>query len=155
MQCATSGANDQPQPPYATFFAKQFFVSWSGVLTLVYTGFPQSILSLKSFLESRCPTLAQEHPGSKWPKTSLAAVNDENANISKGQLEILHEICEAANSLLTGQGADQCPIQFNSFSYVHFQNRFVRSYKTLYVIPGESHKSSLANAGLSRVFSSG
>lgn len=126
IECANSSQTGRQRSPRATFYAKEFFVSWSGVLTLVYVGFPQLVLDLKSLLHSTCPALASEFPGSKWPKTSLAAVNDESPSITKEQYLILREVCEAANAQLRKTGADRMPLQFDSFSYVHFQDRFVR-----------------------------
>lgn len=124
LQCVGPCSPGQLGPAHATFFAKQFFVSWSGVLVLAYTGFPQPLLNVKAMMDSECTGIAPENPGSKWPKTSLAAVNDGCAGITKQQLAVLHKICRAANSILSTKAADQMPIHFQSLSYVHFQNRF-------------------------------
>lgn len=123
LQCAGPCSPGQLGPAYATFFVKQFFVSWSGVLVLAYTGFPQPLLNVKAMVDRECTSIAPENPGSKWPKTSLAAVNDECPSITKQQLAVLHKICRAANSILLTKAADQMPIHFRSLSYVHFQNR--------------------------------
>lgn len=121
LQCLRDASPGRVGPACATFFIKQFFVSWSGVLTLVYTGFPAPILKVKDSLHGQC--IANENPGSRWPKTSLAAVNDEQPSMSQEQILGLQKICSAANSLLTASGIDQIPIHFESLSYVHFQNR--------------------------------
>lgn len=47
-----------------------FFVSWQGVLTLAYRGFPQSLVDLKQQVTDFYGGLPRESPGSKWPKTS-------------------------------------------------------------------------------------
>jgi hypothetical protein len=53
--------------PYA------FFVSWQGVLTLAYAGFPPSLVALKEHI-SEFYAVPGENPGSRWPKTSLGAL---------------------------------------------------------------------------------
>eukprot|EP01026_Neomeris_dumetosa_P069451 TRINITY_DN6867_c0_g1_i11.p3 TRINITY_DN6867_c0_g1~~TRINITY_DN6867_c0_g1_i11.p3 ORF type:complete len:124 (-),score=5.17 TRINITY_DN6867_c0_g1_i11:46-417(-) len=57
-----------------------FFISWQGVLTLAYSGFPQPLLNLKQQLQLLCETLPPENPGSKWPKTTLGATNKISPN---------------------------------------------------------------------------
>lgn len=121
LQCV--GPDSERGHTYATFFPKQFFVSWCGVLTLVYTGFPQTLLNLKADLGRACSCIAPENPGSKWPKTGLAAVNDDAPSITKEQFLELQHICQVATSLLQAAAADQMPIRFDSLSYVHYQNR--------------------------------
>jgi hypothetical protein len=46
-----------------------FFVSWQGVLTLAYRGFPQPLAQLKQQITDFYQGLPRESPGSKWPKT--------------------------------------------------------------------------------------
>jgi hypothetical protein len=46
-----------------------FFVSWQGVLTLAYRGFPQQLVQLKQQITDFYQGLPKESPGSKWPKT--------------------------------------------------------------------------------------
>lgn len=46
-----------------------FFVSWQGVLTLAYRGFPQALVQLKQQITDFYGGLPKESPGSKWPKT--------------------------------------------------------------------------------------
>lgn len=47
------------------FQTHRFFVSWSGVLTLAYSGFPPALEDLKAGLEQTVPTLPPENPGSR------------------------------------------------------------------------------------------
>ena len=54
LQCFSHASAGHEGPAYATFFIKQFFVSWSGVLTLVYTGFPAHVLKIKGNLHGHC-----------------------------------------------------------------------------------------------------
>jgi hypothetical protein len=46
-----------------------FFVSWQGVLTLAYRGFPAPLAQLKQQITDFFQGLPRESPGSKWPKT--------------------------------------------------------------------------------------
>ena len=48
-----------------------FFVSWQGVLTLAFSGFPPALVELKSAMAEACPELPPENHGSKWPKARL------------------------------------------------------------------------------------
>ncbi len=86
----------QKTPP--TFLVPyQFFVAWDGVLTLAYKGFPQELANLKSELDLHFPELPKENPGSKWPKTSLAALSDASSPLTLAQLTKLREVCDEFN----------------------------------------------------------
>eukprot|EP00887_Chlorella_sp_A99_P004960 scaffold4.g4960.t1 len=69
-----------------------FFVSWHGVITLAYRGFPPALVDLKARLAVAHPGLPPERPGSLWPKTSLGALRD-GAALSREQLAALLRIC--------------------------------------------------------------
>ncbi|KAI8463134.1 MAG: hypothetical protein J3K34DRAFT_157295 [Monoraphidium minutum] len=69
-----------------------FFVSWQGVLTLVYKGYAAPLVQLKSDLTEFYSALPPEMPGSLWPKTSLAALRD-GARLTPEQLAALIAIC--------------------------------------------------------------
>ena len=51
-----------------------FFVSWQGVLTMAYSGFPPALISLKAAIADACPGLPPEKAGSKWPKVSTLSL---------------------------------------------------------------------------------
>jgi hypothetical protein len=51
-----------------------FFVSWQGVLTLAYRGFPAPLAALKQAVPGFYGGLPKESPGSKWPKTRWACL---------------------------------------------------------------------------------
>ena len=53
-----------------------FFVARSGVLTLAFSGYTEALIRLKAELEGAIPGIAAENPGSRWPKTTLAALRD-------------------------------------------------------------------------------
>eukprot|EP00201_Polytomella_parva_P012198 CAMPEP_0175066552 /NCGR_PEP_ID=MMETSP0052_2-20121109/16573_1 /TAXON_ID=51329 ORGANISM="Polytomella parva, Strain SAG 63-3" /NCGR_SAMPLE_ID=MMETSP0052_2 /ASSEMBLY_ACC=CAM_ASM_000194 /LENGTH=282 /DNA_ID=CAMNT_0016333269 /DNA_START=99 /DNA_END=947 /DNA_ORIENTATION=- len=81
----------------------RFFVSWQGVLTLAYSGFPPAILDLKHRIAS-LPGIPQEYNGSKWPKTSLACLRD-NCRLTPEMYKKLNDICkEESKSLLISLG---------------------------------------------------
>lgn len=69
-----------------------FFVSWQGVLTLAYSGFPPALLGLKAAVDAAAPALPAESPGSRWPKTSLACLRD-GRRLTPDQLATLSAIC--------------------------------------------------------------
>ena len=101
-----------------TFQPLQFFVSWNGVLCVVYKGFPPSIASLKRLLPLACH-LPQENPGSRWPKTSIAALNDGVA-LTENDLRLLVSICKTASCKL-----HLCPaVAVKQLSYIHYLCRF-------------------------------
>lgn len=103
-----------------TFQPLQFFVSWNGVLCLVYKGFPPAIAGLKRFLFLVCD-LPAENPGSLWPKTSLAALNDDIA-LTEDELALLLSVCEAASSKLK----QVCRrVAVKRLHYIHYMCRFV------------------------------
>lgn len=72
------------------------FVAWNGVMALVYEGFPRSLTEAKRRLAAMSlPGIGGEESfGSKWPKTTLAAVEDDSPDITPDQLGRLQSICE-------------------------------------------------------------
>lgn len=100
------------------FEVAEFFVSWQGVLTVAYTGFPDALLQLKSQIADCYPGLVKEFPGSKWPKTSIACLRD-NKRLSREDLEKLRDICSEENSYLTSTTP---LVEVNHLSIVLFAN---------------------------------
>ena len=78
---------------------KQFFVAWSGVLTLAWRGFPPEIEALKRDIASAFPALKPENPGSRWAKTTLGCLRDTK-RLTPEQLERLGNICARFRSPL-------------------------------------------------------
>ncbi|CAB9506456.1 expressed unknown protein [Seminavis robusta] len=70
------------------------FVAWNGVLTLVYEGFPPSLIQAKEIMSSSIPNLKKENFGSKWPKSTLAAVFDTAPEMTLAELTRLKDICD-------------------------------------------------------------
>ncbi|KAL7466427.1 hypothetical protein ACHAXS_006720, partial [Conticribra weissflogii] len=64
------------------FTPKSFFVSWNGVLVLLFQGFPLSLEQLKDSLNEECTNRVSgykaENFGSKWAKVTLAALREKN-----------------------------------------------------------------------------
>lgn len=83
------------QQPTALLRPVGFFVAQYGVLALVYDGFPRSLLDLKARLEAEAPGLPPENPGSRWPKTTLAALHD-GQHLSVADLHTLRDLCDEA-----------------------------------------------------------
>lgn len=71
-----------------------FFVSWQGVLTLAYRGFPAPLVALKQQITDFYQGLPKESPGSKWPKTSLASLK-EGKRLTPDQLQRLNQLCRS------------------------------------------------------------
>ena len=82
--------------------SRPFFVAWNGVLVLTYAGFPPPLAALKAALNSDADTLGlrPEQFGSKWPKTTLAALDDSAPPLSLAQLTQLRAACDKHAALL-------------------------------------------------------
>ncbi|KAG2493056.1 hypothetical protein HYH03_008719 [Edaphochlamys debaryana] len=83
-----------------------FFVSWNGVITLAYSGFPPGLAALKAGINDSLTALPQEYSGSKWPKTSLGALHDRG-RLTPDQLAALNAICREESAKLSQQEDDQ------------------------------------------------
>lgn len=77
-----------------------FMVSWNGVLCLAYSGYPPSLARLKQRMAA-LPGLPPEYPGSKWPKTSLAALRD-GLRLTPAQLSALNAAAQEVNTHMFG-----------------------------------------------------
>ena len=94
-----------------------FFVAWSGVLALVYEGFPPCLVDIKATL-TRSLSVAPEKFGSLWPKTTLAALRDDSP-LSLPELERLRELCkEHADGM-----CEEPPVVVDSISVVEYEQR--------------------------------
>jgi hypothetical protein len=78
-----------------------FFVSWQGVITLAYKGFPPALVNLKKDLTDYFQHLPKENPGSRWPKTSLGALKD-GQRLTPEQLEQLNAVCRCVLDVRSG-----------------------------------------------------
>ncbi|GMH39638.1 hypothetical protein BSKO_07536 [Bryopsis sp. KO-2023] len=101
---------------------KCLFVSWNGVLTLVYRGFPPCLTKLKSDVSSAFPGLPKENPGSLWPKTSLAALKDK-CRLTPDQLQQLNNICRDVSEGLTAIVPEDLTVLVENLSVVVYECR--------------------------------
>ena len=77
-----------------------YFVAWNGVLTLVYDGFPPVLAGIKARLNEE-DGLPPENFGSRWPKTTLAALRDAAPPLSLAEVTSLRALCEEHASQLS------------------------------------------------------
>jgi hypothetical protein len=95
------------QTSACTLAPRAFFVSWQGVLTLAYSGFPPQLASLKASLaEAHGEALPKESPGSRWPKTSLGCMRD-GRRLTPEELQTLLRACREESAALFGCGGGQ------------------------------------------------
>ena len=76
---------------------REFFMAWSGVLTLAYQGFTPTLLDVKKELVQKISGIKPENPGSKWPKTTLGVLRD-GEKLSLDDLCLLRKICDKFNT---------------------------------------------------------
>jgi len=90
--------------PPATLTPVAFFVAWNGVITLGFEGFPPPLVTLKLRLEASRERLGLplEGFGSKWPKTTLAAMHDDATPMGLKEFEALRDICREHTARLAG-----------------------------------------------------
>ena len=79
--------------------ALTFFVSWNGVLVLVFSGFTRPLVELKTRLNEATsddgrPLYCSENFGSRCPTVTLAARNDRARDLTLSELAVLHEMCD-------------------------------------------------------------
>jgi hypothetical protein len=104
---------------------KAFFVSWQGVITLAYSGFPPQLSALKSALaDAHGDALPKESPGSRWPKTSLGSVRD-GKRLTPEQLTALLGVCREESAALQEaiEGAAEPSILIDNLSVLTYECR--------------------------------
>lgn len=102
---------------------RELFVAWNGVLTLAYEGFPPELATVKSKLNSRQVELGlkEEGFGSRWPKTTLAALNDAALAFTLEELQRLQALCKQHSvKLLEARGVT---VPVTALSVVEYQAR--------------------------------
>lgn len=85
------------------------------------SGFPPALLELKERIELAHPSLPKESPGSKWPKTTLAALRD-GQRLTPQQLEILNDLCSQESAAFHFEG-DRASLAVTHASVVVFACR--------------------------------
>ena len=99
-----------------------YFVAWNGVLTLVYDGFPPVLAGIKARLNEE-DDLPPENFGSRWPKTTLAALQDDAPPLSLAELTSLRALCDEYASKLSLR----VPVQ--RLSFVSYAQRGLESVR--------------------------
>ena len=99
-----------------------YFVAWNGVLTLVYDGFPPVLAGIKARLNEE-DGLPPENFGSRWPKTTLAALRDDAPPLSLAELTSLRALCEEHASKLSLR------VPVSSLSFVSYAQRGLESVR--------------------------
>ena len=99
-----------------------YFVAWNGVLTLVYDGFPPVLAGIKARLNEE-DGLPPENFGSRWPKTTLAALHDDAPPLSLAELTRLRELCEEHASKLSLR------VPVERLSFVSYDQRGLESVR--------------------------
>lgn len=103
-----------------------FFVSWNGVLCLVFRGFPLALEKLKSHLNNECLTFGyrKENFGSQWAKVTLAFVSDQSKvnPLTLEEFRRLKEICQACNTPFMSKNRS-IGIPINTVSLVEYEWR--------------------------------
>jgi hypothetical protein len=99
-----------------------YFVAWNGVLTLVYDGFPPVLAGIKARLNEE-DGLPPENFGSRWPKTTLAALHDDAPPLSLAELTSLRALCDEYASKLSLR------VPVSSLSFVSYDQRGLESVR--------------------------
>eukprot|EP00747_Dinoflagellata_sp_TGD_P195813 gnl/TRDRNA2_/TRDRNA2_65051_c0_seq1.p1 gnl/TRDRNA2_/TRDRNA2_65051_c0~~gnl/TRDRNA2_/TRDRNA2_65051_c0_seq1.p1 ORF type:complete len:237 (+),score=30.18 gnl/TRDRNA2_/TRDRNA2_65051_c0_seq1:42-752(+) len=102
---------------------RRFIVAWSGVIALAYDGWPTDVEAFKTHLAEQLP-VKPESPGSRWPKTSLAALCVER-RLTPEQLATMQELCDAATQELLASSWSP------AFSELHSTLYLCRSHERL------------------------
>ena len=99
-----------------------YFVAWNGVLALVYAGFPPVLAGIKARLNEE-DGLPPENFGSRWPKTTLAALQDDAPPLSLAELTSLRALCEEYASKLSLR------VPVERLSFVSYDQRGLESVR--------------------------
>ena len=102
-----------------------YFVAWNGVLTLVYDGFPPVLAGIKARLNEE--DLPPENFGSRWPKTTLAALHDDAPPLSLAELTRLRALCEEHASQLASLRVPVSSLSFVSYGQRGLESGVTRS----------------------------
>jgi len=106
---------------------KAFFVAWNSVITLVFTGWPEPIDTMKSELSSQV-NICKEMFGSKFPKITLACVKDGFEMTPK----LLKQIRNLCQNFVIPKDYVLC---MDSLSIVLYENRSQESIIYEKVVP--------------------
>lgn len=112
---------------------KSFFVAWNSVITLVFTGWPEPIDTMKTELSSSC-TICKEFFGSKFPKITIACVKD-GVEMTPKLLSKIRNLCQ---QFIIPKDYVLC---MDALSIVLYENRSQESVIYSKIIPlNKNHK---------------
>mmetsp|Transcript_36916 Transcript_36916/g.82098 ORF Transcript_36916/g.82098 Transcript_36916/m.82098 type:complete len:272 (-) Transcript_36916:18-833(-) len=125
--------------PSSILRAHQFFLSWSGVLTLAYTGFSPALTDLKDHINTSITSLPKENAGSKWPKTSLGALK-EGVRLTPAQTDKLLEICRMhSGAFQTPQAPRSQMVVVDNLSVIFYECRSLERVICRRIVPLMRH----------------
>ena len=109
------------------------FISWNGCIVLVYDGFPPPLVQAKIRIANNINAallLKEANFGSKWPKTTLGAVNHGVDELSSKQFERLRDMCNRYSKQIIDEPASSDDISTSNnrikvatLSIVEYQHR--------------------------------
>jgi hypothetical protein len=109
---------------------KSFFISWNGVLILLFDGFPPPLEQFKLQLNNECDLSGYkaENFGSQWAKVTLAFVNDSLGAkpLSLDEFRKLKQICLECSSCFA---KEDCKIPVPNVSLVEYKWRSLEQVK--------------------------
>ena len=113
----------------------KIIVAWNGVITLAFKAWPKPLMDIKQRIND-LPEFrdTQENFGTKWPKITLAALNDDVPPLTLDQLRNLTAICQEFDAKL--QQIDHITLTncsvvlFSSRSLEHVLCRVDYAFKT-------------------------
>ena len=111
------------------------FVAWNGVIVLAYEGFPATLTAAKQQLAYSLPSLGTENFGSKWPKTTLAAVCDQAEPLNFQELQLLRELCRVHSEVVFSLPITDTTILVSTISVVEYQHRSLEKLRRRVDIP--------------------
>ena len=115
---ATSSTNNNNN---VSLQPKSFFLSWNGVLCLIFRGFPIAIEQFKDHLNQTCDNSGypKENFGSQWAKVTLAYVREDAPPLSLEEFCRLKQICIECSRAFT----QECLIPIHTVSLVEYEWR--------------------------------
>eukprot|EP00762_Andalucia_godoyi_P006439 ANDGO_02930.mRNA.1 hypothetical protein ACA1_089300 len=113
---------------YHILHPHQFFISYSSVFVLAFTGFPASVIRFKEVIEA-FDAFRPENPGSKWPKCTLGYLTPGHTLTE----EEFVAIQEFANQFANRSFGPQCIVR--DLSIVKLKHRTLENPWAMLTVP--------------------